>query len=133
MGKPLSDAVRRLQEIAEEDLRVAAACLELRPPAVRTAAFHSQQAAEKQLKAWLVALGDPDPPEVHSLPALARLIAGRGGPVLTEEPLRLLSRFAVGPRYGLAHVTLPEAERGLTAAQQIVEQATRAVAALMGS
>ena len=54
MDKPHSEAIRRLQEIAEEDLRVAHACLELRPSAIRMAAYHSQQAAEKHLKAWLV-------------------------------------------------------------------------------
>ncbi|MBM3472063.1 MAG: HEPN domain-containing protein [Armatimonadetes bacterium] len=132
MSEPHRDAVRRLQEIAGEDLRVAHACLGLRPPAVRMAAFHSQQAVEKHLKAWLLALGEPDYPLTHNLSNLADLLAERGGPHLPSEPLRFLTRFAIAPRYEVAHLTQAEAEDAVAQAEQIVEQATRAVAALMG-
>jgi HEPN domain-containing protein len=132
MGEPHRDAVERLQEIAGEDLRVARACLALRPVALRMAAFHSQQAVEKHLKAWLVALGEPDYPLTHNLSNLADLLAERGGPCLRAEALDFLTRFAVAPRYEVAHLTQAEAEDAVAQAEQIAEQAPRAVAALMG-
>src|SRR4051812_11225499 len=44
----------RWRVIASEDLRVARACLQMEPPAIGVAAYHSNQAAEKLLKGLLI-------------------------------------------------------------------------------
>lgn len=66
-----------------------------------TVCFHAQQAAEKYLKAFLVARGER-PPRTHDLvPLLARCVdldSGLGA--LAEDCLRLTS-FAIGARYPL--------------------------------
>jgi HEPN domain-containing protein len=130
MDKWLRESVRRMQGVADEDLGAARLCLGVRPPFVRTVVFHCQQAVEKHLKAWLLALGELDFPHTHSLPELAEHIARRGGPRLTHEPLEFLTQFAVAARYALAHVSLPEAEEALAEAERLVETARQAVAQL---
>jgi HEPN domain-containing protein len=95
------------------------------------AAFHAQQTAEKHMKAWLIALGDDEPPLIHDLVRLGRRLAAFGGPSLPSQPLRTLSRLAVAPRYAVAHVTLPEVEEALAEAERVVAAARDAVAALM--
>jgi HEPN domain-containing protein len=78
---------------------------------VRLAAFHAQQAVEKDLKAWLVALGEETPQMTHDLlhdPAVAR-----GAASLPREPLRFLNGFAIRPRYGLGHLAMEDAERAV--------------------
>lgn len=50
---------RRWIAIADQDLRAVAICLRAEPPAMETAAYHCQQAAEKLLKASLVAAARP--------------------------------------------------------------------------
>ncbi len=42
-------------DICDEDLDTAEACLQRRPPLLRSAAYHCQQAAEKLLKGLLIA------------------------------------------------------------------------------
>jgi len=113
------ESVARFAELAAEDLHVARLCLAGDPPAHRPASFHAQQAAEKYLKAWLVALGVDEPPLTHDLVELARRLAARGAPSLAEEPLRFLTRFAVRPRYGLEHRTPGEAGRAIAEAARI--------------
>ncbi|MBM3475488.1 MAG: HEPN domain-containing protein [Armatimonadetes bacterium] len=132
MDKWLRESIRRLQGIGDEDLAVARLCLEATPAMVRSAAFHCQQAAEKHLKAWLLALGELENQLTHSLPDLAADIEKHGGPQLAYEPLKFLTKFAVAPRYALGHVSLPEAEEALAEAKQVVETARQAVAALTG-
>ena len=44
----------RWRAIAVEDMRVALACLQMEPPAIGIAAYHSHQAAEKLLKGLLI-------------------------------------------------------------------------------
>ncbi len=133
MDKRHREAIQSLQQIADEDLASARLLLAATPPLVRMATFHAQQAAEKHLKAWLVALGEFEYPLTHNLSNLAGLLAERGGPRLPGEPLRFLTRFAIAPRYEVAHLTYVEAERALAEAEQIVEAARQAVAALAGN
>jgi HEPN domain-containing protein len=130
MDRLRKEAVRLLQDIADEDLATARVCLAAKPALVRSSAFHSQQTAEKHIKAWLIALGDDEPPTVHDLPRLADRLATFGGGRLPLQPLQFLTKFAVAPRYALGHVSLPEAEQALAEAEQIVETARKAVAVL---
>jgi HEPN domain-containing protein len=94
------------------------------------AAYHAQQAVEKHLKAWLIALGDDEPPMTHDLPRLAGRLVRYGGAGLPRRPLEYLTKFAVAARYALAHVSLPEAEEALAEAERLVETARQAVAQL---
>jgi HEPN domain-containing protein len=86
MDKLREEAVRRLQEVADEDLASARILLRAQPTPVRMAAFHAQQAAEKHIKAWLVALGDDEPPVIHDLARLGRRLAARGANACLASP-----------------------------------------------
>jgi HEPN domain-containing protein len=115
------EAIRRPTDAADEDVQVSGLCLQAQPPACRGGAFHAQQAAGKYMKACLIALGSDDPPATHSLPHLASLLAGAGGPQFALEPLRALSRLAVAPRYGDTAVTQAQAQRAVAEARRIVD------------
>ena len=84
---------------AEEDLIMAKSALKRRKPLTTASCFHSQQCAEKYLKAILVAK-DVEFPKTHDLLILntlcstADIITG-----LTKESLGRLSGYAVHTRY----------------------------------
>lgn len=122
--------MRRLTDAAEEDLLVARMCVEHQPQALRGAAFHSQQCAEKYLKAWLVALGSDDPPYTHNQVELGVLLRDRRSVPPPEVTLAFLSRFAVRPRYGVGGVTLADGERALADAAAVAELARAGIAAV---
>ena len=67
-----AEAARAWFGKGNSDLRSAQALLALDPPETETAAFHSQQAAEKYLKGLLAYHGD-DPPRTHDLAVLLDL------------------------------------------------------------
>jgi len=58
---------------ADEDLHAAQVLASLAPPAIRPAAFHCHQAAEKMAKAALIAIGTP-PPRLHDIGELGRRV-----------------------------------------------------------
>lgn len=60
---------------ADEDVEAASLCLEAGERMTNVAAFHTQQAAEKLLKA-LIAMAGIEPPRVHDLAELGDLAAG---------------------------------------------------------
>jgi HEPN domain-containing protein len=63
------------------------------------ACFHCQQAAEKLLKACLVAMG-AEPPRVHDLEALLRLVEQAGCRLdVDRDAISDLAQYAVAPRY----------------------------------
>ena len=121
------EAIRRLWGVTEEDLRVANMCLAVAPPSYLTAALHAQQAAEKALRAWGIALGGGEPPLGSSLLDVAARIAAHGGPSLPHPTLQWLDRFAPSPRCDVIEVSLSEAQRALSEAQAFVHQAQRAI------
>ena len=85
-------------ESAEEDL--AAARRDLQPPALRRLAFHhSQQAAEKALKAYWVWLGNRSVPRTHDLAKLAKQIASGGCEAPPIEPIDFLESYPPDVRY----------------------------------
>lgn len=64
-----------------------------------TVAFHSQQSAEKVLKAFLVGQGST-PPRTHDLMTLLAACVGLGGPFESlEHDCRLLQPYSVAQRY----------------------------------
>ena len=84
---------------AGADLALATLVLEKGPDMVPWACcFHAQQAAEKALKAVLVA-GGVEPPYTHDLGALAAIMPGALHLDVSGDDLGNLTTFATGPRY----------------------------------
>jgi HEPN domain-containing protein len=112
---PLESGVQAWVEKAESDLL----CIENNLAASRvpwdTVVFHAQQAAEKLLKALLVAAGRAVP-RTHDLVALLSLAMAAGFPLAGSRPeVDLLSRFGAAVRYPDA-VYSPTEEDGRDAA-----------------
>ena len=91
---------------AEGLLRIAAADLETAvassdPTVFREGAwgFWLQQAVEKALKAWLLHLGEEEPPLTHDLRRLLRLLAVQGAVASDWNDLGVLTVYAVQFRY----------------------------------
>ena len=115
-----NDAACRWMEKARKDLRVAEKLLD-EPD---YSAFLSQQAAEKALKALIIALGK-NPPRTHNIGRL--LIEIEEGGINTREVVdaKVLTDYAVETRNPdfEEEVTEDEAEEALTLAKKVVEWA----------
>jgi hypothetical protein len=61
--------------------------------------FWLQQAVEKALKAWLLLLGEDEPPLTHDLRRLLRLLAARDAVASEWNDLGVLTVYAVQFRY----------------------------------
>ncbi len=124
---------RRWLSKARTDLALATVVLEKAPEIESWAAcFHAQQAAEKALKAVLVARS-VEPPFVHNLVALRALLPGDIDLDASVESLADLSAYARGVRYvsdidGSEDPTWDEAKRAVVAAGRIL----RAVRSYLG-
>ncbi len=108
---------------AEEDLETAELELrESRPP--RTTAFSAQQAAEKAIKAAVIAAG-VTPPRTHDLNELVQLVPADWSVAQIDADLGLLSQLAVQTRYPdtAAVVSDEEARIAVADARKIVEAA----------
>jgi HEPN domain-containing protein len=93
-----SDALEWVNS-AEEDLIMAKSALKRRKPLTTVSCFHSQQCAEKYLKAILVAK-DVEFPKTHDLLILNTLCSTAGIMTgFTKEDLGRLSGYAVHTRY----------------------------------
>jgi len=84
---------------ADEDFLAAEVLLSQDPPLAATSCFHSQQAAEKCLKALLVLWGI-EPPKIHDLGRLLRLVESHD-PGLAHGLIDvvILNDYAVDSRY----------------------------------
>jgi HEPN domain-containing protein len=108
--------------ILEDDLRVARLALQQDVPIVGPACFHAQQAAEKSLKALMVAL-DMEVPRSHDVLALVRLVSVRIPDAdHLREPAAVVSAHGVSPRYpALVAPSGPdEARQALVCAERIL-------------
>ena len=117
----MSEADEALEwvEYAEEDLTLAKSALRRRKPLTTGSCFHSQQCAEKYLKAILVTK-DVEFPKTHDLLILDSLCATAG--ILTgfaKEDLGRLSGYAVRTRYPGNQPTPEEAKEALEIAIMI--------------
>lgn len=125
-----AEAARAWRQKAESDLAAAELCLAA-GKALDAACFHCQQAAEKSLKAWLVARGTAFP-FVHDLGRLLALCAQTNPDFEQLRGLALgLTPFAVEMRYDAEFwPALSDAAEALIAAQAIhrmvIEQWPRA-------
>lgn len=119
--RPLPPDVQGWIDKAEGDLRAARLLAGAAPPEPDAAAFHSQQASEKYLKAFLVFLR-VDPPRTHNLLSLLDLLARYDG---SFESLRdaagSLNPLAVRIRYPFARATAEEAADALAHAETICD------------
>jgi HEPN domain-containing protein len=106
-------------EYAEEDLIMAKSALRRSKPLPTSSCFHSQQCAEKYLKAILLSQ-DIEFPKTHDLLILNTLCADGGiFTGFTKEDLGRLSGYAVHTRYPGNQPTLDEAKDALKIAQTI--------------
>jgi len=106
---------------AEEDLLVAEHLLRMRRSCpFGIAAFHSQQAAEKYIKALLI-WRSVQFPRSHDLPELLTLVPRDAGLQVTKEELSLLNRYSVEVRYpgDWEPVTRAEARDALEIAMKV--------------
>lgn len=106
-------------QYAEEDLIMARTALRRSKPLTTSSCFHSQQCAEKYLKAILVSQ-DIEFPKTHDLLILNTLCTERGiFTGFTKEDLGRLSGYAVNTRYPGNQPTLEEAKDALEIAKTI--------------
>ena len=98
------------------------------------AAFYAQQAAEKALKALFFVVRREEPPRIHTVTELYRMLAEAGFrlPAGLEEQLYVLNKYYTVTRYPDAANGLPsesvdrlEAERAVRIAEGVVEAARR--------
>ncbi len=89
---------QRWLRFAREDLHVVELMLAEDPPVARHACLHSQQAAEKALKAALVLEGI-DFPFVHDLDALRNLVPGEWSVDIPPVVLARLTEWGMEARY----------------------------------
>lgn len=108
--------VGRWLRYAEDD-QLSAARLMADPPLLAGVVFHSQQAAEKALKAYLHALEVASVPRTHRLRDLSQLVVRVGGGPAPDEAVDFLDTYSVSIRY--PEVDLPVTEVG----QEAIEHA----------
>ncbi|MBA3426884.1 MAG: HEPN domain-containing protein [Rubrobacter sp.] len=110
---------------AREDLEIAELILE-QGSVPRAACFNAQQAAEKALKALLIAR-DKDFPKTHELFGLSRLLPEDFDVGVTDEELVSLGKWAVQPRYpgDLPDATREDARAAVKQARVIFETALK--------
>ena len=114
---------------ADEDLALTEHLLSEDTPYLSAVAFHSQQAAEKYLKAFLVHR-QCEFSKTHDLDRLLTLVATVNKPLAARlAPLSELSPYAVEARYpsDYPEVTNAEAEHARDLARQVGEAVKKAI------
>ena len=121
MHPDVAREVARWLRYAREDLASAQALAASPDAPPRHAAWLAQQAAEKAIKAVLVATQTPFP-FIHDLARLRALVPDGWGVRTVEADLALLTEFAVEARYpdDLPDVTSEEAGEGIVAAVAVL-------------
>jgi HEPN domain-containing protein len=99
MSDPDTAAARLWMSLAIGDLDAAQTMLEAgTPAAIRIAAQHAQQAAEKAMKA-AIAVAGPEPTRTHDLVAIARRVPAEAGIAQLGVDLDRLSAALAAGRY----------------------------------
>jgi HEPN domain-containing protein len=118
---PARQLVRHWLTRADEDLAVAQHLLSQRPEYPATIAFHSQQAAEKCLKAVLVR-HQVEFPKTHDIEELLNLVASADACLADDlRGAAMLTPYAVEARYPAGSADVAQAD-----AQAAVEMAAQA-------
>ncbi len=114
---------------ADQDTRAAESLLAAEPPLPYPSCFHSQQAAEKYLKAFLVRNG-VDFPKTHDIQEVLDLVE----PIDTDlahslEDAIALTQYAVEARYpgGMPEPDAEEAQAALALAEKVRDAVMRAL------
>ena len=120
--QPEPSPAERWYRLAQEDLAAAEVLLADSSTALRIVGFLSQQAAEKALKALLLAM-EVVPPKIHSLRQLRNQLATANRPTIDDDDLDLLDPWVIDGRYAadLPDVDTTEAGQLLIAAKRICE------------
>jgi len=117
---PMSDAKMWIRH-AREDLQAGRRLLEEGTGVPRQSAWFSQQAAEKALKALLIA-EQRSFPYTHDLERLTALLSEEGHPRYKELEVEQLSAHAVDTRYpGMPVADAEDAHAAIQVADQIVK------------
>lgn len=121
MGMDDRELAQQWMKIAEQDLAIAELAIREDPPLIYPGLFHSQQAAEKALKAVLTREGIL-PPRTHDLRALWTLAAKIAGWKEPPADLGQLTDYAVEPRYPTPEraYRMEEAQRAVASARAVV-------------
>lgn len=119
------EETRRWLRFAREDLEIAELILE-QGSVPRAACFNAQQAAEKALKALLIAR-DTEFPKTHELFGLSRLLPENFDPGIPNRELVNLSKWAVEPRYpgDLPEASVHDAEAAVEHAREVYDTAMK--------
>jgi len=117
---------QRLFRLAKSDAEAVRALCDNPEIADEIIGFHTQQAIEKALKAWLVALG-VDYPYTHNIIALLNLLEDRKEDVERFRRVARYNAFAVQFRYPGAEQTRTELDRhaALADATSVLEHVER--------
>jgi HEPN domain-containing protein len=126
------ESVRAWLTYAEDGLASVGRSLDP-PPLIASALFHAQQAVEKALKGYLVALGHTSIPRTHNLVALAEMGRESGGICPPDNDLAFLGKFGSRVRYPEEPPhDLDEALKAQELATRLVSQMSQAIAELLG-
>jgi HEPN domain-containing protein len=113
---------------ADEDIDAAILCLGTGERMTNVAAFHTQQAAEKLLKA-LIAMAGIEPPRVHDLAELNDLAAGTApGIGRLSDAIETITSWAVLTRYPARGDTPPPTSGEIGDVLSLVKQLRALVA-----
>jgi len=114
--------VRRWLTKATHDLRTARTMHAEDDPPADVICFHSQQCAEKSVKAFLVSI-DAEFPKTHDLPRLLALCVDHEPSFsVLEDDARCLTDYAVEPRYidDWRDIPVAEAAEAVTRASRVL-------------
>jgi len=115
-----ADLIKEWLDYARNDLRAAEYLTNLHPQPVEIICFHSQQAAEKALKGYLVST-DIRPPKIHDLYQLLGLCEGNDRISMFTEEAIALNDYSVISRYpGMRELTQQDKDEALAYAQKIL-------------
>jgi len=126
--EPTEEPSQRWLRWADEDLLAAGHSSTDAEIAPRVACGLAQQAAEKAIKALLVA-ADIDPPRSHNLLRLARMLTEERASLILEVDLEELTRWAIEGRYpeDLDEATTNDATRAVELAGRVTALAHQAL------
>ena len=104
---------------AEDDFNAAQKLLRGKKPSIYGACFHSQQCAEKYMKAMLVLKGRRFP-MTHDLVNINNLLQqSKINMEISEDQMELLSSYAVRARYDTDRLEMADAKESLQIAKAI--------------
>jgi len=120
MVEGIKDIVRKWLIKADNDLKTAKLCLNAEEIITDSACFHSQQAVEKFLKAYLISK-DISPQKTHKIEVLLENCKHFDNSFIDLDGIEILSEYAVELRYpdDFFSPSLEEAEESINLALKV--------------